>query len=150
YNKKIAIVYDEQADMVITGELGLRFIGHKMYKAKLIIQLHKENKLNQLLNPELIEKNKEYSKFCVSDENIIKACSELINEDYINKLVERINHNTQFLEELLNLKENLDPSDPNFGESFLTLETAINEIGDKIRKLRNLLEFGDSDLNSTY
>ncbi|NVM03671.1 MAG: hypothetical protein HWN67_15175, partial [Candidatus Helarchaeota archaeon] len=42
YNKKIAIVYDEQADMVITGELGLRFIGHKMYKAKLIIQLHKE------------------------------------------------------------------------------------------------------------
>ncbi|MFX0136849.1 MAG: hypothetical protein ACFFDN_24645 [Candidatus Hodarchaeota archaeon] len=146
YQKKITIVYDSAADMVIIGELGLRFTGEKMYKAEIINELRKKNKLADLWDQELTEKNEEYSEFLTGDKPTIKACSELINEDYIAKIEERIHHNTTFLEELKDLKEDLDPADLNFGESYLTLETAITELEEKVKKLRNLLEYGTSDL----
>ncbi|MHA1384925.1 MAG: hypothetical protein ACTSR3_14350 [Candidatus Helarchaeota archaeon] len=150
YETKYAVVYDEQADMLITGELGLRFIGKVMIKGEIIETLKQENKLKELWDPQFICKNGKYSEFLIKDEDILNACSELINEDYIAKLIERINHNTQFLEELKKLKDELDPSDPNFGESFLTLETAITEITDKINKLRNLLDYGGTDIIEPY
>ena len=97
-------------------------------------------------DPDLVDKNEDLKKFLIEDPAIIESCAELINEDYTAKLIERVTHNTSFLEELKKLKDDLDPSDENFGESFLTLETAITEITDKIEKLRNVLEFGGTDI----
>ncbi|MFX1452313.1 MAG: hypothetical protein ACFFCM_15855 [Promethearchaeota archaeon] len=150
YQKKFAVVYDRQAEMVVTGELALRFTGEKMYNAEIFDELRKINKLSELWNPKLTEKNEKCSEFLTGDEETLKACSELVNEDYIAKIEERIHHNTTFLEELKNIKENLDPADQNFGESFLTLETAITEIEEKVKKLRNLLEFGSTNLIESY
>lgn len=146
YQKKFAVVYDRQADMLITGELGLRFIGEKMYSAEIIDDLKKSNRLSDLWDPDLIEKNGKYSEFLTGDAETIGACSELINEDYIAKIEERIHNNATFLGELKGIKDDLDPADLNFGESYLTLETAITELEEKVKKLRNLLEFGTSNL----
>ncbi len=150
YQKKHAVVYDSQANILITGELGLRFIGENMYSAEIIDELKKDNRLPDLWEPELIEKNDKYSEFLAGDAETIGACTELINEDYIAKIQERIQHNTTFLEELKGIKDDLDPADLNFGESYLTLETAITELEEKVKKLRNLLEFGTSDLKGLY
>ncbi|MHA1379515.1 MAG: hypothetical protein ACTSRG_14170 [Candidatus Helarchaeota archaeon] len=146
YEIKFAVVYDEQADVVVTGELGLCFTGQKMFKGKIIEYLQKENRLKDLWDPQILNETNHLSEFLIEDEDIIDACSELVNEDYRAKLNERIKNNAQFLDELIKLKEDLNPSDPNFGESFLTLETAITEITEKIDKLRNLLEFGGTDV----
>lgn len=145
YNENSAVVYDSKANTIIIGELGLRFTGQKMYIAEIIEVLRQDDKLNQLWDLNLVEKNNIYLKFLMEDKEAIKACSELINEEYIAKLIERIKYNSEFLEELKNLEENLDPQDPNFAESYLTLETAIGEISEKIKKLQNLLEFGDTE-----
>ncbi|NVM03698.1 MAG: hypothetical protein HWN67_15310 [Candidatus Helarchaeota archaeon] len=150
YQKKFAVVYDRQADMLITGELGLRFIGENMYSAEIVYELQKEDRLLDLWDPELIEKNNKYSEFLTGDAETIGACSELVNEDYISKIEERIHHNSTFLDELKGIKDDLDPADLNFGESYLTLETAITELEEKVKKLRNLLEFGTSDLKDLY